>query len=91
MSYDNAPGPQLYRHPSYPPPQTPISHPGPPPTPYEQTQMYAPPPMGPEGGYPITSYGSGASKRKSQRASQVCFESLDCAFGQGTTDLFYAT
>lgn len=73
MSYDNAPGPQLYRHPSYPPPpQTPISHPGPPPTPYEQTQMYAPPPMGPDGAYPITSYSAGGGKRKSQRASQVC-------------------
>lgn len=72
MSYDNGPGPQLYRHPTYPPPpQTPLSHPGPPPTPYEQTQMYAPPGMGPDGPYPI-SYTSSSGKRKSQRASQVC-------------------
>lgn len=71
MSYDSGPAPQLYRHPSYPPPQTPLSHPGPPPTPYEQTQMYATPSMGPDGPYPIT-YTTGGGKRKSQRASQVC-------------------
>lgn len=71
MAYDNGPVPQMYRQPTYPPPpQTPLSHPGPPPSPYEQTQMYAPPSMGPDGSYPI--YSSAAGKRKSQRASQVC-------------------
>lgn len=71
MSYENGPAAQLYRHPTYPPaPQTPLPHPGPPPTPYEQTQMYAPP-MGPDGPYPIT-YAATGGKRKSQRASQVC-------------------
>lgn len=71
MSYENGPAPQLYRHPTYPPPpQTPLSHPGAPPTPYDQTQMYAPP-MGPDGPYPIA-YTAASGKRKSQRASQVC-------------------
>lgn len=71
MSYDNGSTPQMYRHPTYPPPPpTPLSHPGPPPTPYEQNQMYAPP-MGPDGPYPIT-YAAAGGKRKSQRASQVC-------------------
>ncbi|KAF3760800.1 hypothetical protein M406DRAFT_216035, partial [Cryphonectria parasitica EP155] len=73
MSYDNGPGPQLYRQPSYPPPpHTPLSHPGGPTTPYEQTQMYPPPPMGPDGTYPPISYAATAGKRKSQRASQAC-------------------
>lgn len=70
MSYDNGPG-QMYRHQNYPPPPpTPLPpHPQPPPTPYDQSPMY-PPPMGPDGPYPITTY-TAASKRKSQRASQV--------------------
>lgn len=73
MSYDNGPAPQMYRHSTYPPPPpTPLSHPGPPPSPYEQTQMYAPSPMGPDGPYPIP-YPSAGGKRKSQRASQVCY------------------
>ncbi|KAJ0120255.1 hypothetical protein J7T55_001112 [Diaporthe amygdali] len=72
MSYDNGPGPQMYRHQTYPPPPpTPLPpHPQPPPTPYDQSPMY-PPPMGPDGPYPITTY-TAASKRKSQRASQAC-------------------
>ncbi|ROV96468.1 hypothetical protein VSDG_05439 [Cytospora chrysosperma] len=72
MSYDNGPAP-MYRHPTYPPPpQTPLSHPSAPPTPYEQTSMYGPPPpMGPDGPYPIT-YAAASGKRKSQRASQAC-------------------
>ncbi|CAN8105783.1 unnamed protein product [Discula destructiva] len=72
MAYDNGPVPQMYRQPTYPPPPpTPLSHQGPPQSPYEQTQMYAPPPMGPDGSYPIA-YPSAGGKRKSQRASQAC-------------------
>ncbi|PSR78965.1 hypothetical protein BD289DRAFT_376004 [Coniella lustricola] len=71
VSYESGhpPPPQMYRQSSYPAPQTPMSHTAPP-TPYDQTQMYPPPPsMGPD--YPI-SYASAAGKRKSQRASQAC-------------------
>lgn len=84
MSYDNGPAP-MYRHPTYPPPpQTPLSHPSAPPTPYEQTSMYGPPPpMGPDGPYPIT-YAAASGKRKSQRASQVCCRQLLCRYSSLT-------
>ncbi|KAJ9156105.1 C6 zinc finger domain-containing protein [Pleurostoma richardsiae] len=65
MSYDNGPPPPppMYRHPSFPPPQTPL----PPPSPYEQ-QMYAPPP----GDLYSIAYAGSTAKRKAQRASQAC-------------------
>lgn len=77
MSYDNGPAP-IYRHPTYPPPpQTPLSHTSAPPTPYEQTSMYGPSSMGPDGPYPIA-YAAASGKRKSQRASQVCLSVKFC-------------
>lgn len=84
MSYDNGPG-QMYRHQNYPPPPpTPLPpHPQPPPTPYDQSPMY-PPPMGPDGPYPITTY-TAASKRKSQRASQVRSRQLPGIRGERPT------
>lgn len=82
MSYDNGPAPPMYRHPTYPPPpQTALPHPPAPPTPYEQTSMYGPPPMGPDGPYSITYATAGGGKRKSQRASQVCCRRLVTSSG----------
>ncbi|KAH8761575.1 hypothetical protein F5883DRAFT_647032 [Diaporthe sp. PMI_573] len=70
MSYDNDPG-QTYRHQSYPPPPpTPLPpHPQPPPPPYDQSPMY-PPPMGPDGPSPITTY----TRRSADHSSAVIIQ-----------------
>ena len=64
MSFDAGPqAPPLYRHPSYPPPQTPLPHS----QPYDYPPTYGAPHAEIQYAIPITATG----KRKAQRASQV--------------------